>query len=183
MWKKQLRIPLSTILRNRSLSSTSHRWSIDSYSEPQFSTISSSSHEIDGREKPRVSQTPKTHLLASLGFSGRNFCSDSFEKVVCWNCNAVPGSTTPFLFCQSCRSVQPVDHSVDYFQIFGLWVQSEMFTSLCFWSSVNYSSACNTYSTFEFISCLNHTLFLLIDYIMHSGCNIINAQGSSSLFL
>lgn len=25
-----------------------------------------------------------------------------------------------FLVCQSCRSVQPVDHSVDYFQIFGL---------------------------------------------------------------
>lgn len=120
MLKKQLRIPLSTILRNRSLSSTSRRRSIDSYSEHQFPTISYSFHEIDGREKPRVSQTPKTHLLRSIGFSGRNFYSDSFEKVVCWNCNAVPGSTIPFLFCQSCRSVQPVDHSFDYFQIFGL---------------------------------------------------------------
>ncbi|GAY32876.1 hypothetical protein CUMW_004540 [Citrus unshiu] len=57
-----------------------------------------------------------------LKFSGRSFCSESAEKAsntTCWNCNEAP-KAAPFLFCESCRSVQPVDHSVDYFQIFGL---------------------------------------------------------------
>ncbi|KAK7273237.1 hypothetical protein RIF29_14286 [Crotalaria pallida] len=27
---------------------------------------------------------------------------------------------SPFLFCESCRCIQPVDDSIDYFQIFGL---------------------------------------------------------------
>ncbi|KAH9674252.1 Iron-sulfur cluster co-chaperone protein HscB-like [Citrus sinensis] len=56
-----------------------------------------------------------------LKFSGRSFCSESAEKAsntTCWNCNEAP-KAAPFLFCESCRSVQPVDHSVDYFQIFG----------------------------------------------------------------
>lgn len=44
-----------------------------------------------------------------------HFCSDS-GKSRCWNCNA----TSAFLFCEACRSVQPVDHSVHYFQILGL---------------------------------------------------------------
>ncbi|RLN29400.1 iron-sulfur cluster co-chaperone protein HscB, mitochondrial [Panicum miliaceum] len=34
----------------------------------------------------------------------------------CWSC----GATGAFLSCGSCGSVQPVDPSVDYFQIFGL---------------------------------------------------------------
>lgn len=58
----------------------------------------------------------------NLGFCGRTFCSVTAEKVhnaTCWNCNEAP-KAVPFLFCNSCRSVQPVDHSVDYFQIFGL---------------------------------------------------------------
>ncbi|XP_073290399.1 iron-sulfur cluster co-chaperone protein HscB homolog [Primulina huaijiensis] len=51
------------------------------------------------------------------------FCSESgsTEKLRrCWNCDAEGANTTPFLFCHTCRSVQPVDGSIDYFQIFGM---------------------------------------------------------------
>ncbi|MQM04708.1 hypothetical protein Taro_037502 [Colocasia esculenta] len=44
------------------------------------------------------------------------------DVATCWNCGASPSSlsTEPFLVCGACRSVQPVDASVDFFQIFGL---------------------------------------------------------------
>uniref|UniRef100_A0A1D1YB58 Iron-sulfur cluster co-chaperone protein HscB, mitochondrial n=1 Tax=Anthurium amnicola TaxID=1678845 RepID=A0A1D1YB58_9ARAE len=40
----------------------------------------------------------------------------------CWNCGTTGPSSpsAPFLACGACGSVQPVDTSVDYFQIFGL---------------------------------------------------------------
>lgn len=73
--------------------------------------------------KPRVCQLPNYQLLANSRFSRRNICSDSPEKLSnCWNCNAVASGITPFLVCQSCRAVQPVDHSIDYFRIFSLYV-------------------------------------------------------------
>ncbi|CAI9760902.1 unnamed protein product [Fraxinus pennsylvanica] len=51
-----------------------------------------------------------------------SFCSESqsAEKLQCWNCDATTDGTTPFLVCQACRSVQPVNHSIDYFQILGV---------------------------------------------------------------
>uniref|UniRef100_A0A2P2JUB4 J domain-containing protein n=1 Tax=Rhizophora mucronata TaxID=61149 RepID=A0A2P2JUB4_RHIMU len=54
-----------------------------------------------------------------LKFSGKNFSADSSGKVGdrCWNCRAEP---VPFLVCSSCRAIQPVDPSINYFQIFGL---------------------------------------------------------------
>jgi len=57
----------------------------------------------------------------SLRFCRKSFCSEPAQKFqpTCWNCHAVPQSA-PFLFCQSCRCIQPVDHSNDYFDIFGL---------------------------------------------------------------
>ncbi|KAE8731135.1 hypothetical protein F3Y22_tig00002840pilonHSYRG00397 [Hibiscus syriacus] len=60
---------------------------------------------------------PKTYLLS--------FCSQSAAKLDstpkrCWNCVADAPSSTPFLYCDSCRTIQPVDLSIDYFQIFGL---------------------------------------------------------------
>ncbi|KAJ4980093.1 hypothetical protein NE237_010873 [Protea cynaroides] len=60
-------------------------------------------------------------------FSCNNFCSESADGGVsrCWNCSAVPTSQ-PFLYCESCKSVQPVDTSVDYFQIFGLEKEYEI---------------------------------------------------------
>ncbi|XP_011046446.1 PREDICTED: iron-sulfur cluster co-chaperone protein HscB, mitochondrial [Populus euphratica] len=63
-----------------------------------------------------------------LFFSGKSFCSaQSSEKtnLRCWNCNAEP-QNAPFLVCESCTTIQPVDHSVDYFQIFGLENKYEM---------------------------------------------------------
>ncbi|XP_031279886.1 iron-sulfur cluster co-chaperone protein HscB homolog [Pistacia vera] len=65
---------------------------------------------------------------ANLTFWSETFCSESADRVhnvTCWNCNAVP-ETSPFLFCESCRSVQPVDQSVNYFQIFGLGKKYEI---------------------------------------------------------
>ncbi|KAH6802826.1 hypothetical protein C2S51_034272 [Perilla frutescens var. frutescens] len=46
--------------------------------------------------------------------------SNSVEKLQCWNCGAEADDATSFLFCQACRSIQPVNESIDYFQIFGL---------------------------------------------------------------
>lgn len=46
--------------------------------------------------------------------------SDVGGASACWNCGAPAGPAGPFLSCGRCRSVQPVDDSVDYFQIFGL---------------------------------------------------------------
>ncbi|KAL9153670.1 hypothetical protein ABFS82_10G065100 [Erythranthe guttata] len=56
------------------------------------------------------------------------FCSlsNSAEKLHCWNCGAKGENTTPFLFCVACRSVQPVNESIDYFQIFGLGREYKM---------------------------------------------------------
>ncbi|RHN79386.1 putative co-chaperone Hsc20 [Medicago truncatula] len=57
----------------------------------------------------------------SLRFCRKSLCSKPEQNFqpTCWNCHAVPQST-PFLFCQSCRCIQPVDRSNDYFDIFGL---------------------------------------------------------------
>ncbi|XP_057784689.1 iron-sulfur cluster co-chaperone protein HscB homolog [Salvia miltiorrhiza] len=46
--------------------------------------------------------------------------SESAAKLHCWNCGAEAADATSFLFCQACRSVQAVNESIDYFQIFGL---------------------------------------------------------------
>ncbi|XP_027364277.1 iron-sulfur cluster co-chaperone protein HscB, mitochondrial [Abrus precatorius] len=61
------------------------------------------------------------YSLGCLGFYGKSLCSESAEKMKsgCWNCHAVNQSATPFLVCDSCRCIQPVDDSIDYFQIFG----------------------------------------------------------------
>ncbi|KAK1387456.1 iron-sulfur cluster co-chaperone protein HscB-like [Heracleum sosnowskyi] len=72
------------------------------------------------RENHRVCQISKPQLLVNAKFFGRNICSDSCVTTSCWNCNAVAASMNPFLVCQSCRAVQPVDHSIDYFHIFSL---------------------------------------------------------------
>ncbi|KNA23512.1 hypothetical protein SOVF_024200 [Spinacia oleracea] len=46
--------------------------------------------------------------------------SSSSEFRRCWNCNSSPTTSQLFLVCDSCRCIQPVDRSVDYFRIFGL---------------------------------------------------------------
>ncbi|XP_059668633.1 iron-sulfur cluster co-chaperone protein HscB homolog isoform X2 [Cornus florida] len=117
MWRKKLLwTTLSSALR-RALPSTS-RFSINSIHVTQFSTAFSSTRSFHSEEDPRVFPIQRYWFLGNLKFSGKNFCS---ERVLprCWNCDAVP-QVVPFLFCDSCRSIQPVDRAVDYFQIFGL---------------------------------------------------------------
>ncbi|XWS56096.1 hypothetical protein CRYUN_Cryun09bG0057100 [Craigia yunnanensis] len=63
-------------------------------------------------------------FLPNLKISAKSFCLQSTIKVDttikrCWNCNAVAAGTMPFLYCDSCRSIQAIDLSIDYFQIFG----------------------------------------------------------------
>ncbi|XP_044507162.1 iron-sulfur cluster co-chaperone protein HscB homolog isoform X2 [Mangifera indica] len=110
----KLRKPFSAILR-RALRTTCH-FEVSNYiytSTPQSRFLNSSSFS-----PPSEWRCP----VPNLSFWSKTFCSESAERAhngTCWNCDAVP-KTAPFLFCESCRSVQPVDCSVDYFQIFGL---------------------------------------------------------------
>ncbi|CAK9160852.1 unnamed protein product [Ilex paraguariensis] len=118
MWKIKLRIPLSTIFR-RVLPINSSCLSVNYIPQNRFFTANLSSSQLVVGES-RVLRTPtRCYFLGKHHFCRTNLCSESAEKFRCWNCNAEAGMT-PFLFCNSCRSVQPVDHSVDYFQIFGL---------------------------------------------------------------
>lgn len=56
--------------------------------------------------------------LTNLGrFSSTAISQDSFTK--CWAC-ATEAPDGPFLVCPSCKSVQPLDSSVNYFEIFNL---------------------------------------------------------------
>ncbi|KAM3690227.1 hypothetical protein ACB098_09G109200 [Castanea mollissima] len=113
MWKSKVwnLTLLSTIHRRRqTLLSISHFQSNSTshFPSPSFSTIS------------RISNFD---FLGNPSFSGKTFCSESAEKshvhVRCWSCGNVANGSL-FLFCDSCRSIQPLDQSVDYFQIFGL---------------------------------------------------------------
>ncbi|KAM7461527.1 hypothetical protein LguiA_029648 [Lonicera macranthoides] len=117
MWKKQLEKPVSVIAR-RVLSSNSSLHSFDTISPTQFSATFSNLCAFKVGEESRAFQISWSHAFANTGFSGKKLSSAFAEKVCCWNCSIVADSV-PFLVCQSCRSIQPVDHSADYFQIFG----------------------------------------------------------------
>ncbi|OAY81397.1 uncharacterized protein LOC109708505 [Ananas comosus] len=77
-----------------------------------------------------VSPPHSSPFLHESRVSGRfSFSSSAADSVgagggrrlsKCWNCGTASGSPAPFLACGTCGSVQPVDASVDYFQIFGL---------------------------------------------------------------
>ncbi|KAK2996604.1 hypothetical protein RJ639_025864 [Escallonia herrerae] len=112
MWKKQLRPPLSAALR-------SAFYLAETASPPQLAAPPSSSRGLSAG----AAQSGNCHFLKNPEFFGRKFCSESVETVFrCWNCKDAAGScpAMPFLACPSCHSVQPIDRSVDYFQIFGL---------------------------------------------------------------
>ncbi|KAK9921506.1 hypothetical protein M0R45_030015 [Rubus argutus] len=102
MSKKKLLTPLSSLFLRRTLTST-----------PYFS--------INPIPQYFQSRTVRPLFpLPGFDFPGKCFiCSQFGDKAQCWNCSAAAG-TTPFLLCSSCRCIQPLDHSVDYFQIFGL---------------------------------------------------------------
>ncbi|KAF5185065.1 iron-sulfur cluster co-chaperone protein HscB protein [Thalictrum thalictroides] len=88
------------------------------FPKQKLSRVFSCSYHIS---EPRVYIRFEDHFIGNFGFPKKNFCSQVSTLSVskCWNCNAVALSK-PFLACESCRCVQPVDPSVDYFQIFGL---------------------------------------------------------------
>ncbi|KDP36082.1 hypothetical protein JCGZ_08726 [Jatropha curcas] len=115
---KELWTPLSTILRRRALLLTARCF----LSDHSISTPRIYSSYSNARNSRCFFSSSKNHFLGnSLKFSGKNFCSESSKKVnaTCWNCNAHP-QQSPFLVCESCRAIQPVDQSIDYFQIFWL---------------------------------------------------------------
>lgn len=62
-------------------------------------------------------------FLGNHRLSGKIFLSSQSAPEVnnskCWNCNTT-AEVAPFLVCSSCRCIQPVDESVNFFQIFGL---------------------------------------------------------------
>lgn len=84
------------------------------------SSFSSDSYSSRAFHIPRLHFGPPSHTTKLFRFVSTS--TSPAASLRCWNCNAVPSSTTPFLVCQSCRSVQPVDHAVDFFQILGVSV-------------------------------------------------------------
>ncbi|XP_058084674.1 iron-sulfur cluster co-chaperone protein HscB homolog [Magnolia sinica] len=102
---------------HRTKSPTNQLFFFDYHPKPQISRfLSLPSH-------PSTEPRGLDLLSSDSRFSSRNFCSKSGKEGVdkCWNCGtAPPAALAPFLSCGSCGSVQPVDRSVDYFQIFGL---------------------------------------------------------------
>ncbi|XP_034692621.1 iron-sulfur cluster co-chaperone protein HscB homolog isoform X1 [Vitis riparia] len=121
MWKRNLWTPLSPILRRR-FPSFSPNSTLNIPSSTIFSSPCSSTAQYS-----RVFWSSSYDFLGSVKFSRKLCSSQSAEQVHvrCWNCKAA-AQTTPFLACDSCRSVQPVDPSVDYFQIFGLEKKYEL---------------------------------------------------------
>ncbi|XP_076903856.1 iron-sulfur cluster co-chaperone protein HscB homolog [Bidens hawaiensis] len=120
MWKALIRTPLSAFTRKtltRSITLQLLQQSIhQSQNQPHFSTL----YTFNTNQPPRVSKNPQFHSIRTSELTGNSYgiCSSApvNQTSFCWKCNA----QKPFLICQSCGSVQPVDHSVDYFMIFGL---------------------------------------------------------------
>ncbi|CAL5207495.1 unnamed protein product [Lathyrus oleraceus] len=119
MTNKFLSTPLSTFFKlRRTLTSIPQRLSPHlkiQHSSPPFAPP----YDIDNL----CHGYPTCYYYSSLGFlrfCRKSLCSKPAEKfqTTCWNCHGVPQST-PFLFCQSCCCIQAVDHSIDYFEIFG----------------------------------------------------------------
>ncbi|KAF6165284.1 hypothetical protein GIB67_042700 [Kingdonia uniflora] len=85
-------------------------------SKSSYSRVRVFSSYIQFNDPPKaIYKFPLIRRVYSNSFSSNTLnLSDK-----CWNCGAVAVSK-PFLACESCRSVQPVDDSIDFFQIFGL---------------------------------------------------------------
>ncbi|WOK91735.1 iron-sulfur cluster co-chaperone protein HscB, mitochondrial [Canna indica] len=72
---------------------------------------------------PSNSPSSCHHVFPKLMVTDRLFCSveaSNGESPRCWNCNGAAASPGPFLACGLCGSVQPLNQSVDFFEIFGL---------------------------------------------------------------
>ncbi|KAD5508546.1 hypothetical protein R6Q59_030810 [Mikania micrantha] len=120
MLKTVLRTPLSTLIRKTLAQSISIQLLEENVTQlqnqPHFYTV----YRFNSNERTRVFRNPQIHFIRNSELLGNSsgFCSSGSidETSCCWNCKA----QSPFLICESCGSVQPVDHSVDYFRIFGL---------------------------------------------------------------
>ncbi|XP_039057498.1 uncharacterized protein LOC120200819 [Hibiscus syriacus] len=118
---KQLWSPLSAAFR-RLLPTTCRLAPFSANSKiPSLSSHLRSSSRAPLR--PEIFPDSKISLLSFCSQSAANL--DSTTKP-CWNCIANAPGSTPFLYCDSCRSIQPVDLSIDYFQIFGLEKKHEI---------------------------------------------------------
>ncbi|ERM93662.1 hypothetical protein AMTRI_Chr03g149560 [Amborella trichopoda] len=81
---------------------------------PHFSVFGPHSWFLEGLQG-------NSGFCSSSCCSFRVFSSFAVDKgdQKCWSCGASAASF-PFLSCDSCRSVQPLDPSINYFDIFGL---------------------------------------------------------------
>ncbi|CAK9322959.1 unnamed protein product [Citrullus colocynthis] len=125
----KLRSSLFAVLRSNSALSSATNF--PNVPNSALSTqISSNSQLPSTAECSRPWRSTACEFLDNLRFPSRVFCSRSAEasdlKPGCWNCGAVAPTSVVFLVCDSCRSIQPVDQSVDYFQIFGLEKEYEI---------------------------------------------------------
>ncbi|KAJ1690534.1 hypothetical protein LUZ63_014689 [Rhynchospora breviuscula] len=114
MWNRRKHLLLSSLSLLRHISSTSH---LPRLHPLKPSPLLSPSNSF----LPPVDSQLRNNLLLELPLRGfpRNL-SSSNSCSFCWNCGVVGPTSGVFLACGSCGAVQPVDASVDYFQIFGM---------------------------------------------------------------
>ncbi|KAK7355032.1 hypothetical protein VNO80_14277 [Phaseolus coccineus] len=114
MSKKNLCTALSSILR-RSFTSFPKHFTSKFSPHIQLSLL----HHASPHHRPP--HAPTFDFNCDLRFSWKSLCSKSAVEIQreCWSCHALPHSS-PFLVCDSCRCIQPVDGSTDYFEIFGV---------------------------------------------------------------
>lgn len=79
---------------------------------------SASSASLSDRRSPQSFATPTG---GAIGLRMRRFASASAERVDrwCWSCEHET-STGNGLLCPSCKAIQPLDSTVDFFQIFSM---------------------------------------------------------------
>lgn len=114
MWRNQLRKPLSTLVRKPLRQSTSLQFLEENIIQLQNPLSLSILCCFNTNERTQASRNPVTYFKWNSELVS-GFCT-SRSSECCWNCKG----NNVFLICQSCRSIQPVDYSVDYFTIFGL---------------------------------------------------------------
>ncbi|XP_068655169.1 iron-sulfur cluster co-chaperone protein HscB homolog [Aristolochia californica] len=116
MSKAKLCVPAIRFLRSCRIG-----WCFPSDTLPRFEIQGFLIRSVPAVGGIRVSMSYYNWFCSDYWVSGRTFCCKPEEGHCnrCWSCGSVVCSDV-FLFCDLCRSIQPVDLSVDYFQIFGL---------------------------------------------------------------
>ncbi|KAL1331807.1 iron-sulfur cluster co-chaperone protein HscB, mitochondrial [Arachis ipaensis] len=123
--KNSTRCTLFTILRHTTPSVPKHHSPLTFSSHSNNHFLHTSSPPPPFSPKGRSFHNPTWfYSFGYLTFDGKRLCSKSAESVKarssrCWNCHESTAAA-PFLVCDSCRCIQPVDDSIDYFEIFGL---------------------------------------------------------------